>query len=70
MVGRLVSTHPPWSMLKSRMTAPLFIERTMSRVTMMGTLAPGVRIAPISTSAKRATRATLKGYETIVVIRP
>ena len=51
VVGRLVSTQPPWSMAMSITTLRGFIDAIMSRVTTTGAFAPGTWTAPMSTSA-------------------
>ena len=51
MVGRDVSAHPPWSIATSQKTDPFFIARSESRVISFGARAPGIRTAPITTSA-------------------
>ncbi len=45
LVGRVVSIEPPWSTDMSIITEPGFISETISSVTSMGALAPGIRTA-------------------------
>ena len=48
---RDVSAQPPWSIATSQNTEPSFMSRSMSRVMSFGALAPGMRTAPMTTSA-------------------
>src|ERR1039457_6389910 len=58
VVGRLVSTQPPWSMATSITAAPGFMVSTMARVTTCGVRLPATSTAPITTSAEATNAAT------------
>ena len=68
MVGRLVSMQPPWSIAMSITTERGFIDRTISRVTTTGLRAPGMWIAPTTTSAKATAFRMFVGCATIMTM--
>src|SRR5215510_3891181 len=67
VVGRVVSTQPPWSTLMSTMTLPCSMLRTMSADTTCGARAPVTSTAPTTTSAARTASATSEtcGYSAV-----
>jgi len=58
-----VSKQPPWSIATSTITAPGFMILSISLVTSLGALVPGINTAPTTTSACLRSSRTVAGLE-------